>query len=522
MSKKNNELPDLPDDWTDDDLAALLLDAARRKPDKNPKPPAKWLPSLSPGQMEVFFDETNNTLVCGTRLTGKGYACGYNLVKHCYDYNYAHVLIIVKTKRQGNTGGFFSKLGADILPDFEQNVEGFTFKGPFQSIDKDQIYTVKNRFGGTSVLQMVSVQHDQDITKKAKGIEVTKVYIDEGQLFQSKIVYQHLRGTLKRTRKVPLKAQTVIISCNPDAPGHWLNETFDVLTPEKRKPGFRVIEIMAKDNPDQELVINYHQQLIETFGAESVQVKRDVHGLWVDVPAGDALFSGYFMPEVHVIGNMADGTGLSPVAGLPIGIGMDPGDKNHGVVLFQEIPTKEGLKTIIFDEVSIVGEAVSLETLTRRIMQRINKWGEMVDFSFSTVSVSDQSAFVRFRAGTGSFDCAEIERHWREAMPSFSRIKYPLRIQECPKGNGSVEFGTKLMRDMFTRGELLVSATHCKAVMDMLQNITGTAKNALAPDTHCPRKHIFDAMRYFLVFQRAGGPVVESNTIKPEVIRVGR
>ena len=123
----------------DDQELAVIYQA--NKVDSGPAKAAeaakRWRPSLTPKQMEIFDDMSPNLLVSSMRFTGKSWAVGYSVVRHCYDYPNALVLLVAKTKRQMMTGGLMSKIVGDILPDFAANLEGFEASGIKMTIEKD-------------------------------------------------------------------------------------------------------------------------------------------------------------------------------------------------------------------------------------------------------------------------------------------------------------------------------------------------------------------------------------------------
>lgn len=501
-------------------LSGLGGDASKKA---KPEVVKKWRPSLTPKQLSIFNDTTTPMrLLVSSRFTGKTYACGHAAVRHAYDEWGAIVLIVAKSQSQLLLG-VFDTLANEILPQYVENITGFSYDGPKLNAAKQTIFIVKNRHGGNSLIQLMSVADSGEARRKIRGITCSLLILDEATLYPDDEFMEELTGILGRRPHIPPERQRLLATCNPTDPDSWVAKRWSVLDPENRQKGYEVTQFLPEDNPSPH-VQSYYERLRRDLAHNPTKYARDIEGKWVAVPSGDALFNGYFIPETHIIGSVADGTGLSPVAGLPIGIGLDLGEGvNHGVSFLQEIPVNGKVVTIIFDEFNSVGKQVSIEFVTRQIMTRLNRWCERVGYDFSTVCASDNSAFNRFRAATGSFDSAEVERFWRVMMPSFPRVKYPLRVLEAPKGDGSVEFSVRLVRDLFTRGELLVSATHCPDTVEMLKNITGTKKTPMAPDIHDSRKHILDAIRYYLVLNRAGGVVVrETETIKPEILRVGR
>jgi hypothetical protein len=506
----------------EDELASLYVNLEKCPKRAKHKPAAeRWLPSLTDDQMEVFNDTSPNLLVQSSRFTGKSYAIGYCIARHLWDFPGAFVLLVTRTKRQALAGGLMTKMDTMILPDMANNLEGFAHSSIRMTVEKDAIISVTNRFGTQSICQLISLASDTDVAKKLRGIESSLVVIDEILLWDNEDIYSQLSQTLGRRPNIPPEHQRLLASCNPGSPTCWQANLWSVMDPSKRDPAFRVIRLLPSSNPSPH-VAAYYERLRQSLRNNPTQYARDIDGLWVEVPTGDSLFGDYFNADRHVIGDAALRTGLQPLKNLPILLGLDLGDTNHGVSIMQTVPTKDKTLWLIVDEFESVGKRVSLEEVTRKIMVKINGWGQALDFDFTVTAVSDNSAFNRYRSGTGSLDHAEIEKHWKTMMPQFPRIKFPLRILEAPKGDGSVAVRTRLIQDLFTREEMYVSAT-CKAHISMLTKITGTKKTPQAPDTHDPRKHIFDALSYVVVHQKTSEMPEEENeeTLKPEIIRMG-
>jgi hypothetical protein len=517
----NEEFDDLEqlDTISDDELASMLHNAASPQPDKPKVPVKKWVPSLSERQFEAFFDRTPNLLLQSQRYTGKTWAVGYAAVKHAYDFHNALVLIVARTKRQLTTGGLMSKLGAEILPDFKKNLTDFEWDGPKLTVEKDVVYRVKNRWGTWSTLQMMSIGNDNDLSRKIKGLEASLVIVDEITLYETNAIYLHLSATLGRRNYIPPEDQRFIGTCNPHGPSSWVAEMWSVLDESKRDPNFRVIKFLPADNPDPK-VQSYYERLKMALRHNRTQYQRDIEGLWVDLPQGDAIFKDFFIPEIHVRGDISTGERLMPLDNLPIHVGWDPGDVNHGVVFLQEIPTREKIVWIVFDEVVYVDKSVNLEQLTLEVMRRMQYWSEVLDKPLRFVHVSDRSAFDRYRAQTGSYDFMEIERHARNHLAKYDRLKAPVKILECPKPAGSVESRTRILMDLLEKQEVFFSA-QCKNVVDSVKHITPKKDNPFTPDTRSRYKHALDALTYPLFYCLTGGAVVAAPAHKPEVHLLG-
>lgn len=521
MSRDDPELPDL-EEISDEELASLCINVGGPQPAEKPKPAKKWLPGLSERQFEVFFDRSPNLLLQSSRFTGKTWATGYTAVKHAYDFHNALVLIVAKTKRQLLTGGLMSKLGSEILGDFRANITDFEWEGPKLTVEKDVIFRVRNRFGSWSIIQMMSIGNDNDLTRKIKGLEASLVVVDEITLYETPEIYRHLSAVLGRRNHIAPSEQRFIGTCNPDGPSHWVADLWSIMDEEKRDPAFRVIRFLPADNPDPK-VAAYYERLKQSLRTNRTQYQRDIEGLWVDLPQGDAIFKEFFVKDYHVRGDLKAGELLLPRPNHSIAVGWDPGDVNHGVIFLQEVPTTERVLWLAFDEVVYVDKKVNLEQLTRDVLGRMQYWAEFLEGDPVFHHISDRSAFDRFRAATGSYDFLEIERHARESLKKYPRLTRPIKVLECPKPAGSVESRTRIVMDLLASESLFISAK-CTRLIESLERITSRKDNPFAPDTRSSYKHAFDALTYPLFYYRTGSQSSSAQAeldLKPQILRVG-
>lgn len=511
------------DHISDDELAELYIGLSSPKPETSqPETVEVWNPSLSAKQQVVFDDVTTpNLLLVSSRYTGKSYACGYVAARHAYDFHGSMVLVVAKTKRQLMAGGLFEVLGSDILPTFKQNIDGFDYVGPKTTVEKDVIFQITNRFGTKSVIQMMSVASDSELKRKIRGITASLLIIDEITLYDTIDIFEQLSGVLGRRTSIPSENQRMIATCNPTSPEHWVATTWSVLEPEEREEGYGVIQFFPADNPSPH-VADYYARLRRTLANNPTQLARDVEGEWVAVPSGNAIFKNHFN-DYHVKGDVRAGTVLQPRAGLPICVGYDLGDTNHGVSFLQEIITPDKIIWIVFDEVSFVSKEVSLDTLTHEVLSKMNYWCEEVGHQFSFSHISDKSAFDRFRSANGSFDNKVVEQCSRDRLKDFPQLTRPIRMIPCPKPEGSVAARTRLIMNMLSQGGLFVSA-NCVQHIEMFRKIVSKKEDPFSPGVRSRYKHIYDSLGYPIFYNKCGGVVVVSDPapeMRPQIMQVG-
>src|SRR5690625_6166821 len=111
------------------------------------------------------------------------------------------------------------------------------------------------------------------------------------------------------------------------------------------------------------LTEEYLEGLRESYADDPVDQARLVEGRWIDRPSGEAIFKDHFNKDIHVVGNTKSNRRVQPVKGLPITIGYDLGDVNHGIVFMQEVPTKEKEEWVFFDELIIIKKQEEYEVI---------------------------------------------------------------------------------------------------------------------------------------------------------------
>lgn len=510
------------------------------------KEPEPWWPLLNPTQMEIFNDTSGTVFAYGGKAAGKSVGFGHRVVRHCYENHNALVLVCARSIRVVNKG-FCNALENNILPQWRDgnrapaesgepegklldNGIGLEYSpAKLDPQTKDRTLWIRNRFGTKSFIIFIAMPHESDIDQRIRGIEPSMVYFEEIDTCDSPKYYRRLRAQLGR-RKGITGHQQFLASFNPVGPSHWLyklgyetcvdNERGIAWPKDPEQPGIKRRKnfgwyfVPFKENV-RWLSEEYLDELRETYADDPVEQARLVEGKWMDRPSGEAIFANHFNQDIHVIGKADSSSRIRPAVGLPITIGYDLGDVNHGIVFMQEVPSQNKIAWVVFDELVIIRQQVDYEILAPQLLRKMNHWCELTQHRFFFEHISDKSAFNRFRSTTGSFDHAELEKKTREELAkhpgAYPWIDQPVRLQECPRPDYSVEFRAKLLMGILGREELYMDA-HCVKTVDSVKNIEGDKEKPLNPKKGSIHKHAYDALTYPIFYRQTGGRIINLRT----------
>jgi hypothetical protein len=529
--------------WADEDL----------RQDQQPgeaKEPEPWWPLHNTTQREIFMDTASTIFMYGPKGSGKTLGGLDLIVRHCWENHNALVLACARSIRVINKGAC-SALENTVLPRWKDGNRappapgqpegklldtGIGLEYSPAKLDpqtKDRTLWIRNRFGTKSYVIFIAMPHESDIDQRIRGIEPSMVYFEEIDTCDSPKYYRRLRAQLGR-RKGITGVQPFVASFNPVGPSHWLyklgyettvdNEHGRVWPNDPEQPGikrrrnFSWYFVPFTENL-RWLSQEYLEELREAYADDPVEQARLVEGKWMDRPSGEAIFKNHFNKEIHVKGDAKSDRRISPVVGLPLTIGYDLGDVNHGIVFMQQVPTKEKMVWLVFDEIVIIRQQVSYEILAPQLLRKMNHWCERAKHAFFFEHISDKSAFNRFRAIAGGFDHGALEamtmQELRTHPGAYPWIDQPVRFQECPRPEQSVEFRAKLTMGFLGREELFIDA-HCVRTIDSLENIEGDRDKPLNPKKNSTHKHAYDALTYPIFYHKTGGRIINLKTESEE------
>lgn len=476
-------------------------------------PPAEtsddgWNPDLNPTQRLIFDDPTDYIFGDGERGSGKSMGFLFKLVRHCYEVPNALAYIIVTNYNVGDFGAWH-QLEHMVLPAWKEgnrhgewiiDDKGQHQPNPLYNQLKDHgiglEYTptkldaktkaskifIGNRHGGWSLVVLLSIPHGAFMEARMKGPAPSFIYIEELTNCDSRHYFAY--PTMQLGRRVGLQStpQQYCASMNPAGPSHWAYKLiFEecVAAQDKpgrewpdgirRKPQFARYHVPFHENRHR-LPPGYIERIEDACYNNPVLAARYRDGLWVDMPSGQALFAGHFVPNVHVRGDIRKNLGIIPLKGFSIIMGYDPGPVNFSVSFLQMIPTKEKIVWTIFDEINLVGKYVPYWRVVAIIMRRMLHWNTTLSASFHFVHISDEAAFNQLR-GDGTYDNLAIQKLSQEWCQQHAEAGLkPIVLKPCPKGEDSVPSRYRLMCELFGQEQLLVSAM-CIGHLAMFNNV---------------------------------------------------
>lgn len=479
-------------------LGELADDSAGEELDKD------WTPSLSVTQQKLYDSKAKYLLSHGNRGSGKTYVLGgHKLVDHAYNNFNALCLIIVGIRSQAVLGGVWHKLLTEILPLWGEG-KGMEFTDERQDTQKNIYIDIQNKFGSWSRIYLISIPHATMVKNRVKGFEPSYLFVDELTNLEGPVYFDALVQQLGRRPGIDW-VQQYTAACNPDGPSHWVYKRwweYPLNEKGEYNPDYEHYSLDVKEN-EANLPEGYYDRVVEATRHNPYEYQRMVLGEWVDTPAGDAIFKGYFHENIHIVG--AGREKLVPNPEFPIIIGYDLGSVNHGIVFLQQIIGSDKTIWMAFDEICINNEKLPFDEIVVRLMRKMAYWNRVTGNQFKYMHYSDNSAFNQYRPGgsQGSYDVLDIERISKLKGESFGLEA--IRMKAAPKFAGSVEARVRLMMSKLQDSEFVMSS-HLRSLKGMFHNLISERVkdgkyNPSAPFK--PRRsrhiHIFDALTYPMI-----------------------
>ncbi len=473
---------------------------------------SNWHPDLNPTQKTIFEDTSKFILAYGEKGSGKTLGLLFKLVRHCYENQNALAIVVSPSIRTGKEG-VLHDLETIVLPQWGEGIGLEYTQSKLDPNTKDRHLWIGNRYNGWSKVLLISIPYADAVEPRIKGMSPSFLYVDELTNCHGREYFLYPAAQLNRRPNIE-GPQQYTASCNPEGPSHWVYRTFfeECVDEEsgERDKDYSVYHVPIKENVHR-LPETYVQSLRQILRNDPVERRRLLEGEWVDRPSGEALFREYFSPELHVRGDAISGRGLIPKAGHPIIVGYDLGQVFSSVTFLQCLPTSDGVKWIVFDEVDHLGEKILYKNLVREITSRMDYWNRRCESDFHFQHISDDSAINQWHpGGDGSYDAWDVERY------SDGRIK----LIGCPKGKGSVEARVRLLSNKLFQDELYVSAT-CRNTVEMLHQLSGDRANPTKPK-RSRYIHKFDSTTYpMFKLELAGKNSLPVRNIQPHLIKCG-
>jgi hypothetical protein len=484
-----------------------------------------WSPSLSPTQVKIYNSTAKYILAHGNRGSGKTYVLGgHKLVRHAYENFNALCLIIVGIRSQAILGGVWHKVVTEVLPLWKEGI-GIEYTEERQDTQKNIYIDVQNKFGGWSRIYLISIPHGTLVKNRVKGFEPSYLFVDELTNLDGPVYFEAIVQQLGRRPGID-GVQQYTAACNPDGPSHWVYKRWWE-TPLDEEGNYNKDyerHFLDVEENQANLPPGYYDRVVEATKTSPYEYKRMVLGEWVDVPAGEAIFKGFFHENVHIVG--AGKEKIVPNSEFPIIVGYDLGQVNHGITFLQQIVGSDKAIWTAFDEISITNEKVPYEELCVRIMRKMAYWNRVMEWDFKYLHYSDNSAFNQYRPGgqAGSYDVLDIERISKSKAASFGLEA--IRMKPAPKFQGSVEARVRLMINKLINNEFVMSRD-LKSLKGMFFNLTSEKSKFGRYDPSLALKpkrskyiHIFDALTYPMISLDVG-PAYGSVSSVSEIFDIG-
>jgi len=499
--------------------------------------PPPWSPELSKTQQEIFDCPARFILASGNRGSGKSFGAVHKSVRHAYEEQNALVLFVVGVRSQATQGGVWDKLQLEVLPDWKENI-GLKYTDEKRDEMQYRYIHIMNRHGGWSKIVLVSLPWPDQVAGRMRGFEPSFVLVDELTTLGRPVYFDAVIQQLGRRPGIE-GPQQYVSTTNPDGPSHWVYKRFyedpyketrdedgKILSPEGVWDSRYAVFTLNVEENKHNLPEGYYQQILEATRNDPIEYRRLVLGEWVDRPSGDSIFSGYYVPEIHVIKGKR-GKSVTPSPRFPLVVGYDLGQTSNAIVFLQPLVVKDrGVVWLVFDEIIHTNKKIPYELLTRALLKKMQTWNRIIGKSMTWFHVSDDSAFNQYRPGSnaGSYDHLQIKRFSEKIAPEY-KLK-PITMIPAPKFQGSKEARVRLTHQLLQEHRLLVS-DKCDKVKQMFLNLQSEKVKEGNYDPTAAFKpkrsihlHPFDALSYPLIEADLGRPkfLPTFNRIRTEII----
>lgn len=498
-----------------------------------------WRPSLNPKQNEAFLSRSLYLLMHGPRASGKTISALHRIVEYLYRNDNCLGYVVVKEVGMATQGGAWDKLRLQVLPEWKDGNRLEYTESRLDPQTKNPYIWIRNRYRGWSMVMLVSLPVPTQVEDKIKGREPQIIVVDEAQTLDTSTYFTSLLQQLGRRPSSDDPAQ-IIFCCNPEGPSHWLYQTF-FIDPVNTETGEWDARYGNFQIPFSENVHNlppgyYENYVLPAVKNDPIMKARLVDGEWVDMPEGDSLFEGTFVPGVHVKGDPIRGVGILPVIPVPVIVSYDPGAAHTVVYFTQVVATIDKIYKLVFDEIDHVGNYTPYTKLVPEIIARQLYWEDKMKFKFPWIHVSDDSAFNQYRAASGSFDAWDIQKisqQWVDQqkakidsnLPDHEKRKaeanldrFVIKMKAAPKGEHSIEARVRLLNEDLVTSSFMISAVTCPKGVEMFMRLTHEPDDRLKPKKKARYGHNLSAMTYGFHWaqHRPGGSSIEVGKIEPE------
>lgn len=497
-----------------------------------PPAPAGWRPDLNPKQFDILYNRKPITLVSGPRMTGKSMGICHAICDHMWGVNGARVGIFVTSYKVATDGGAWTDLidyamkewmgesqgehgeitydpvcagdmpGDDPDAEFRYTTfvrgsvdnEGNPVGTPkLDAKSRTPFFRIRNRFGGQSECRLFSLDNENEIEAKTRGLRLSAVWCVELSTFKTRKVFEQTI-LLLRGHGVPDEKMFWIADTNPPEEGedHWSHKMFyrDRTDPDYKDKEFQstlgLMELFLEDNP--KLSAAKRRILENTYVDSPDEYDRFVLGKWPKSGSRRLeLFSDLLTPVHFHAGKIEVHRQTETLAS-----GWDLGSINSSFVII-DVPIIDGIPYVsILEEVVHINEEISTKDFTLECLDKMiainehykSKWAPTFP-GFKWRHWSDNSSTDYYRANIGDFEAALI----------YKETNGQVELIGVPKTDKTVEDNVKLIR-MLLREKRIFVGDNCPHIKEMLQKIRRGTNKILDPKDKL--KHCLDSLRYSL------------------------
>ena len=487
---------------------------------QDPRHLVEYRPLMGAAQAKLYDSKAKYCLAYGERYSGKSHiGGGHKLVRHLWRNFNALAIVLVGVKNQAMKGGIWEKLQTMILPEWADG-QGLEFSEEKHDEQKNPYIEVTNRFGGWSRVVLVSAPLGEMLRKRIRGYEASYIFVEELTTMDGSVFFDAVTQQVGRKPGID-DVQQYVAATNPEGPSHWVYQRWFVtpldLDTGEYNPDYLKIHLPSAENPikhsadpkERKLFEDYMCTVMDACANDPVEERRMLHGEWVDRPSGEAIFKDYYLPALHLKGDMK--RRILPVPAWSVPVGWDPGIANNSIVFTQYLPIGGRMVWVVFDEMVYLGRRLRHDVMVPAVMRRLRWWQKQVGTALTWDHISDDSAFNQFRPNTGSYDVMDVERESRKVAENWKVVRLgtecfevePIKMRPGPKFSGSREARVRLLMNVLQREEIYISPC-CKNVIEMLLHLEsekpkvgGKYDPSLAFTPKRSRYlHTFDALTY--------------------------
>ncbi|MHA2067168.1 MAG: phage terminase large subunit, partial [Candidatus Thorarchaeota archaeon] len=411
---------------------------------------------------------------------------------------------------------------------------GLVYSEEYSDGAHNKFIDIENKHGGISRIMLKSMPISSVIKDRIKGQapslflfeELTNTYDPD---YFIKVIQQ-----LGRRKTVRAAAQQYIATCNPADEGedHWVFQTFflpsDTESQEDHDKKFGVHHVRMSENEwmgDKEA---YLDRVMQEAKYDPTAKDRLIDGKWVKRIIGHGMFEGYWLPEIHVKGDIRKGAGLVPFAKELCTIGYDPGDVNNARVFMQRTFVDGSWRWRIFDEIINQQQRLSDVQLVKPILDKMSWWNSRMGEIIPWEHIADEQVMTHFNPA-GSYiyrEWAKISKNLISTNPRHKDLQV-LYMKSPPKGAGSREERVRAVINKLVTEQIMVSAT-CPHVIEMFTMLKRAKDKFGNDELFLPLKtkhlHTFDALSYPIYYydlQSRSNTTNSATKSPPQVIKVG-